>query len=109
MGSTGWILVYTRTPVPHNYPMDLASSVHFAYSRDGTNFTALNRNYGILFALAAIDANNVIHAKGLKQPYIFATADGQYGIVAVKTNIDGSCDQESKGQVVLWLSRDNQV
>ena len=84
MGSTGWILVYTRTPVPHNYPMDLASSVHFAYSRDGTNFTALNRNYGILFALAAIDANNVIHARGLKQPYIFATADGQYGIVAVK-------------------------
>ena len=106
MDSRGWILVYTRTPVPHSYPRDLASSVHFAYSRDGTNFTALNRNYGILFALAAIDANNVIHARGLKQPYIFATADGQYGIVAVKTNIDGSCDQESKGQVVLWLSRD---
>lgn len=106
MDSRGWILVYTRTPVPHSYPRDLASSVHFAYSRDGKSFTALNRNYGILFALAAVDANNVIHAKGLKHPHIFAAAHGQYGIVAVKTNIDGSCDQESKGKAVLWLSGD---
>jgi len=106
MCNSGSILVYTRTPNPENYPSHLANSIHFAYSDDGKSYTALNQNYGILFALATVDLNNVIHAKGLKRPYIFSTANGGFGILAVKTNFDGSVDPESKGKILLWLTTD---
>lgn len=106
MQSPGWILVYTRTPIPGCYPGHLANSVHFACSRDGRAFTALHRNYGILHALASVDSRNVIYAKGLKLPWIFTAADGRVGIVAVKTNHDGSPDPEARGKVLLWLTHD---
>lgn len=106
MSNANSILVYTRNPITECYPSHIANSVHFAYSSDGQNFEALNLNYGILFALATIDERNVINSKGLKNPYIFNTADGRFGVVAVKTNFDGSCDEESKGKILLWLSRD---
>ncbi|HPT92525.1 MAG TPA: family 43 glycosylhydrolase [Limnochordia bacterium] len=106
MHSPGWILVYTRTPVPGCYPSHLAHSVHLASSHDGRAFTALHRNYGILHALASVESQNVIRAKGLKRPWIFAAADGRMGIVAVKTNHDGSPDPEARGKVLLWLTQD---
>ena len=37
---------------------------------------------------------------------MFYTADGKFGIVAVRINADGSDDRESKGKVLLWLSED---
>lgn len=106
MTNASSILVYTRTTIPESYPGHLANSIHFAYSNDGKVFKPLNQNYGILFALAEIDEKNVIKAKGLKNPYIFQTADGHFGILAVKTNYDGSNDQESRGNALLWLSPD---
>ena len=50
----GKLLVYTRKPEEGAYGPGLAHSVHLAYSRDGSYFTPLNRNYGVLFASAAI-------------------------------------------------------
>lgn len=100
------ILVYTRTPIPENYSTYLAYSVHLACCDDGKTYIPLNRNYGILFAQATVDERNVINAKGLRKPYIFRTADGGFGIVAVKTSFDGSPDRESRGKILLWLSKD---
>ncbi len=100
------ILVYTREPVPNSYSRGLAHSVHLAYSRDGKEFQALNQNYGILFARAVIDERDVIKPKGLKNPRIFATADGGFGIIAIRTELDGNCDEDDRGSVLLWTSKD---
>lgn len=102
----GKILVYTRMPIPNVYASHLAYSVHMAYSSDGINYKALNRNYGIVFASSTISQDNTINEKGLKKPYLFYTADGKFGIVAVRINADGSDDNESKGKVLLWISDD---
>lgn len=77
-----------------------------AYSDDGVNFKELNKNYGILFATATISSNNTINEKGLKKPYIFYTAEGAFGIIAIRVIWDGSIDEESKGKVLVWTSED---
>ncbi|MFW6287731.1 MAG: family 43 glycosylhydrolase [bacterium] len=100
------ILIYTRKPIEDSYSSYLAYSVHLAHSSDNLNYKALNQNYGILFASASIDENNVIKAKGLKNPYIFNTSEGNFAIIAVRINADGSRDDESKGKVLLWTSKD---
>lgn len=100
------ILIYTRKPIEDSYSRYLAHSVHLAYSSDGRNYKAFNQNYGILFASATIDDNDVIRAKGLKNPYIFRTDDGNFGIVAVRTNFDGGYDDTCKGKILIWTSED---
>ena len=100
------ILVYTRTAEPNSYPDGLARSVHFARSTDGKNFTAMNGNYGILFAKATISPENTIRPKCVKDPIIFPLKDGGYGIMAIRTNEDGTPDEESKGKVLLWTTKD---
>lgn len=102
----GSVLIYTRTPVKGSYSTSLAYSAHFAYSGDGKNYRALNRNYGILYACATIDSRNRIREKGLKKPFLFRTGDGGFGIAAVRVNADGSDDEESRGRILLWLSKD---
>ena len=103
---TGSILIYTRTPIQDMYSSHLAYSAHLAYSTDGTFYQALNQNYGILFTSATIGCNNTLNEKGLNKPYLFYTADGSFGLVAVRVNADGSVDKESKGKVMLWTSED---
>lgn len=99
------ILIYTRKP-EQDYTESLSNSIHFAYE-DGTGHVQpLNQNYGILFARAAVDENNVIHEKGLKNPYLFRTKDGRFGIIAVRVDAAGKEDTESKGHILLWLSKD---
>ena len=100
------ILVYTRKAEPNSYPDGLARSVHFARSTDGKNFTAMNGNYGILFAKATISPENTIRPKCVKDPIIFPMKDGGYGIMAIRTNEDGTPDEESKGKVLLWTTKD---
>lgn len=102
----GSILIYTRTPVEGSYSTFLANSAHFAYSDDGKNYRALNRNYGILYAYGTIDSRNIIREKGLKKPFLFRTADDGFGIIAVRVNADGSDDEESQGRILLWTSKD---
>jgi GH43 family beta-xylosidase len=100
------VLVYTREAKRDSYPDGLARSVHFARSADGKNFTPLNENYGILFAKATISPENTIRPKCVKNPIIFPMKDGGYGIMAVRTNEDGAPDEESKGKVLLWTTKD---
>lgn len=99
------ILIYTRKP-QDEYTESLSNSIHFAYSSKNGEFLPLNRNYGILFAQATVDKDNVIQEKGLKNPYLFRTAEGAFGIAAVRINKEGGVDEESKGCILLWTSED---
>lgn len=97
------LLVYTRK-VNSDYTESLANSIHFAYSDNGEDYIPLNQNYGILFAEATIDQNNVIQEKGLQRPYLFYTKEGRFGVMAIRVDKYGNEDEESKGQVLLWTS-----
>ncbi|OKP90969.1 hypothetical protein A3844_03705 [Paenibacillus helianthi] len=99
------LTVYTRKP-NQDYTESLSNSVHFACSDENNEFQPLNRNYGILFAMATVDENSVIHEKGLKNPYLFRTADSSFGIVAVRVDALGNDDEESRGHILLWTSPD---
>ena len=96
------LMVYTRRPDYKKYPNGLAHSIHMAYSYDGMHFQPFHNNYGILFAASTIGTDNTIHAKGIKNPWIFSLPHNKFGIVAVRVNEDGSPDEESLGQVLLW-------
>ena len=100
------IMVYTRETDAAQYPAGLSHSIHLACSRDGKYYEALNNNYGILFAEAAVDDADIIHAKGVKNPRIFVMPEGGFGIVAVRVNEDGSADEDSRGSVLLWTTAD---
>lgn len=99
------ILIYTREPF-EEYTESLSNSIHFAYSDGENGFQPLNGNYGILFAQGTIDEENVIHEKGLRNPYLFRTADGAFGIVAVRVDEKGNDDTDSRGQILMWISQD---
>ena len=103
---TEQILVYTREAQRDSYPDGLARSVHFARSSDGKRFTAMNENYGILFAKGTLSEQNTIRPKCVKNPVIFPMKDGGYGVMAVRTNEDGTPDEESRGKVLLWTTKD---
>ncbi|HKM35524.1 MAG TPA: family 43 glycosylhydrolase [Lachnospiraceae bacterium] len=98
------ILIYTRRP-NNDYTEALANSIHFAYSEGDHKFHPLNQNYGILFALAKVDEQDVIQEKGLKNPYLFRTKSGEFGITAVRVDKQGN-EEETKGKVLFWSSKD---
>lgn len=101
------ILCYTRLPQEDIvYAPKLAHSMHLAYSADGINYQALNHNSGVLFAKATENQDGTLRAKSLKQPYLFHTADGNFGVIAVRTEAAGEPDEESKGKVLVFTSVD---
>lgn len=99
------ILAYTRKP-NNDYTKSLSNSIHFAISETENDFKPLNQNYGILFATATISDENTIVEKGIKNPFIFKTADESYGILAVRVDANGCDDEESRGEVLLWTTKD---
>lgn len=101
---SGNILAYTRIP-KDEYTLSLAGSVHFAYREPSGEFKPLNLNYGMLFAEAAISDENTIIEKGLRDPYIYRMKDGSFGITAVRTEKDGTDDEQCCGYVLLWTSK----
>lgn len=101
------ILCYTRLPQEDMvYASRLAHSMHLAYSTDGVLFQELNHNSGVLFAKATENEDGTLRAKSLKNPYLFHLADGNYGVIAVRTEADGEADEQSKGKVLLFSSAD---
>lgn len=99
------IFVYTREP-EDDYTTSLANSIHFAIRQGEEEFQPLNRNYGILFGEATVNEHNVIQEKGVSQPYLFHLKSGGFGIIAIRVDLEGKRDEESKGQVILWTSED---
>jgi GH43 family beta-xylosidase len=102
-----YLLCYTRTPMEDEiYASKLAYSMHLAFSEDGESYAALNHNSGVLFAKATTNANGILNAKSLKNPYIFFMPDGNFGVIAVRTEYAGERDAESMGSVLLYISSD---
>lgn len=101
------LLCYTRQPGEDSiYSEKLAYSMHLALRREGGSFVPLNHNAGILYAKATQREDGTLHAKSLKNPWLFQMADGAFGILAVRTEADGSEDEESRGKLLLFTSKD---
>lgn len=101
------LLCYTRQPGEDSiYSEKLAYSMHLALRREGEGFVPLNHNAGILYAKATQREDGTLHAKSLKNPWLFQMADGAFGILAVRTEADGSEDEESRGKLLLFISKD---
>lgn len=90
---------------------DIAYSMHLALE-DEDGWTTLNDNYGIFFARTAqVPTNSVdvrLDVRSLKDPYVFRTADGDFGIVAVRTN-RGSASvhpDDPNGAILIATSKD---
>lgn len=106
-GTAGFsAMVYTRVPVPGEYPAGLAQSVHLALSDDGVHFRPLHENYGVVFASGTIRDDDTIHPKGVKDVRVFSVGEGKYGIAAVSVNEDGSTDEEMAGKLFFWTTSD---
>jgi beta-xylosidase len=106
---------YTRKPLAAvTYAGKVSYSMHLAYNSSGSDYAALNGNYGILYAEATHAENGTAHAaqaKNLKNPYVFALKGGGYGIIAVRTNSSNEgfanmADSESKGKALLFTTND---
>ncbi len=101
------LLCYTRQPGEDSiYSEKLAYSMHLALRREGEGFVPLNHNAGILYAKATQREDGALHAKSLKNPWLFQMAGGAFGILAVRTEADGSEDEESRGKLLLFTSKD---
>ncbi len=106
MNSTYKIQCYTRTPIDEQlYSKRLAYSMHIACVING-EVILLNHNTGVLFAKSTVDEHRVMTAKSLRNPYIFRTHSGGFGVVAVRTERNGEDDESSKGCVLLFTTPD---
>ena len=100
------LTVYTRQAVPGVYPDGLARSVHFSVKRNGGTADVWNAGYGILFARGIVREDNTICPKCVTDPRVSKREDGIYAITARRVEEDGSEEMESRGKVLLWLTRD---
>ncbi len=102
------ILCYTRKPLEDMiYAEKLAYSMHLAWRGDSSgNFSPLHHNEGILYAKAVQREDGTLAAKSLCAPWIFMKKEGDYGVMAVRTDGSGEPDVDSEGCVFLWESRD---
>lgn len=102
-----FLLNYTREPIDEViYDPRLAYSMHLAISDAPDGFQALNHNSGVLFAKATENEDGSLNPKCIKNPYIFQLKDGIYGIAAVRTGGDGEDDEESKGSILVFTTKD---
>ena len=102
------VLCYTRQPKEDIlYANRLAYSMHLAWESETGAYIPFHHNEGILYAKATQDMQTgVLCAKSLKNPWIFETEDGSYGIAAVRTDADGERDTESEGCILVFRSDD---
>lgn len=102
-----YLLNYTREPMDGMiYGPRLAHSMHLAVSRDGKEYKALNHNSGVLFVKATENEDGSLNPKSMKNPWLFILPDRRFGVAAVRIEGDGGEDSESKGCVVLFVSKD---
>lgn len=102
-----YVINYTREPMDEKYyDARLAYSMHLAVSRDGSSYSALNHNSGVLFAKATENEDGSLNAKSMKCPWLFRVSGEQYSVAAIRTGGNGEDDEESRGSVLLFLSED---
>ena len=101
-----FVRVYTRPVNAENYPAGLANSIHIACKTGEADWKAFNKDYGILFAEGLISGNNTIIPMGVRNPGIVQMENGIIGICAERIHENGEPDETSRGQVLLWTTRD---
>ncbi len=84
----------------------VTDAMHLGYSADGTAYTALNNNTGVLFPKADFKTSVKGDTKKLVDPYIFRMEDGAFGVVATRLNGNGTQNQEEKSSILLFKSSD---
>lgn len=100
------IYVYTRTADSDSYPAGLANSIHIAVTTKDQFRQPLHKNYGILFAKGLISEKNTIIPMGVKNPKIFYMPGDVIGIIAERIHENGEEDENSRGKVLLWKTKD---
>ena len=102
------LICYTRTPVSEAvYSPKMAYSMHLALADESGKCTELNHNYGILYAKATQNPENlVLTAKTLDKPWIFKMKDGAYGVISLRCEGDGTPDKEYQGKLLLARTED---
>lgn len=103
-----FLLGYTRTPLGTQvYGPNLAHGLHLATGTSRSGVTALNENQGIVYAkavpTATVELNEV---RTMIDPYVFRTADGEYGVVATRTLSGGAPDGSAATSMLLFTSTD---
>ena len=102
-----YLLNYSRLPVNEFiYDPRIAYSMHLALSEDGRDYMPLNHNSGVLFGKATENEDGSLNPKCLKNPWIFRPDDNTYGVLAVRCAGEGEADEESKGSVFLYTTKD---
>ncbi|UJF31414.1 family 43 glycosylhydrolase [Paenibacillus hexagrammi] len=99
--SPSFILSYTRSG-----SSVVTDALHLGYSADGSDYTALNNNTGVLFAKADYADGIVGVTKKLVHPYVFRMKDGTFGVVGSRYNTAGSQTDAEKSSVLLFTSPD---
>lgn len=87
------------------YSEKLAKSMHLAIKKGDEPFKALNENFGILFAKAYEDENEVLHPKSLVNSWLLKDKQDGFIVVAVRVNPDGTQDEISKGSILVFESK----
>lgn len=101
------LLCYTRIPMDEMvYSSKLAYSMHLAISGDDNTYNPLNNNLGILYTKATSNPDGTLNAKSLKQPYLITLSEGGYAVLAIRTLPAGEDDEESKGCIIVFTSKD---
>jgi len=100
------LLCYTRLPLEDAiYAEKLAYSMHLAISEGGTRFEPLNKNQGVLFVKATSNDDGTLNAKSMKRPFMKVLADGSFGVLAERTEPDGTKEVPG-GTLMYFVSRD---
>ncbi len=102
------LICYTRQTVSEAvYSPKMAYSMHLALADENGKCTELNHNYGILYAKATQNPENlVLTAKTLDKPWIFKMKDGAYGVISLRCEGDGTPDKEFQGKLLLARTED---
>lgn len=101
------LIIYTREAIDNIiYDPRLAYSIHLAYVDDNNVVKAFNHNSGVFFAKATENEDGSLNPKSLKDPYVFETNSGIYGIFATRIEGDGADDTQSREQLLYAETED---
>lgn len=100
------IKLYTRESDGEGYSVDIGNGVYIAYKDENGEYVPFNDNFGMLYVTSPIDEKNTIVCKGLKNPTVCRLVSGDYMIMAPVVNNTTGVDEDTKGFVAVWTTKD---
>lgn len=103
------LIAYTRPPAPdpNLRSAAIAYSLHLALEHPDGRVERLNDDSGVLFARSVAGEEPDVHdVRTLREPRLFRTTSGGFGVVALRCLSDGSPDPEATNSVLLFTSDD---